>query len=59
MNIINKKILVLATHTDDLEFGCGATVATLIEEGNTVYCAAFSACKQSERKEFPEDILNL
>lgn len=57
MNITKKNILVLAPHTDDLEFGCGATVAKLIEEGNTVYCAAFSACKQSVRKEFPEDIL--
>jgi LmbE family N-acetylglucosaminyl deacetylase len=57
MNIKEKKILVLAPHTDDLEFGCGGTVAKLIEEGNEVYCAAFSACKQSVRKEFPEDIL--
>jgi len=57
MNIINKKVLVLSPHTDDLEFGCGGTVNKLIEDGNTVYCAAFSACKQSVRKEFPEDIL--
>jgi LmbE family N-acetylglucosaminyl deacetylase len=57
MNIKDKKILVLAPHTDDLEFGCGGTVAKLIEEGNEIYCAAFSACKQSVRKEFPEDIL--
>jgi len=53
----NKKILVLAPHTDDLEFGCGGTVSKLIEEGNIVFCAAFSACRQSVRKEFPEDIL--
>lgn len=52
-----KKILVLAPHTDDMEFGCGATVARLIEEGNDVYCAAFSACEQSVLKEFPSDIL--
>lgn len=57
MNIKDKRILVLAPHTDDLEFGCGGTVAKLIEEGNEIYCAAFSACKQSVRKEFPEDIL--
>jgi LmbE family N-acetylglucosaminyl deacetylase len=57
MNITEKKILILAPHTDDLEFGCGGTVAKLIENGNEVYCAAFSACRQSVRKEFPEDIL--
>jgi N-acetylglucosamine malate deacetylase 1 len=57
MNIKGKKILVLAPHTDDLEFGCGGTVAKLIENKNEVWCAAFSACRQSVRKEFPEDIL--
>ncbi len=57
MDITNKRILVLAPHTDDAEFGCGGTLAKLVENGNDVYCAAFSACKQSVRKEFPEDIL--
>lgn len=57
MNIKGKRILVLAPHTDDLEFGCGGTVTKLIENGNDVACAAFSACRQSVRKEFPEDIL--
>lgn len=57
MNIKGKKILVLAPHTDDLEFGCAGTVSKLIENGNEVWCAAFSACQQSVRKEFPPDIL--
>lgn len=57
MDIINKKILVLAPHTDDLEFGCAGTVSKMIENGNEVWCAAFSACRQSVPKEFPEDIL--
>jgi N-acetylglucosamine malate deacetylase 1 len=57
MNITGKKILVLAPHTDDLEFGCAGTVSKLIESGNEVWCAAFSACQQSVRKEFPPDIL--
>lgn len=52
-----KRILVLAPHTDDGEFGCGATLAKLIEEGNEVFYAAFSACKQSVRKDLPSDIL--
>jgi N-acetylglucosamine malate deacetylase 1 len=57
MNITKKKILVLAPHTDDLEFGCAGTVSKLIENDNEVWCAAFSACQQSVRKEFPPDIL--
>lgn len=57
MNIKNKTILVLAPHTDDLEFGCGGTIGKLAEEGNNIYCAAFSACKLSVKSEFPEDIL--
>lgn len=59
MHITNKKILILAPHTDDLEFGCGGTVAKLAEKerNNQIYCAAFSACKISVRPEFPEDIL--
>jgi LmbE family N-acetylglucosaminyl deacetylase len=52
-----KRILVLAPHTDDGEFGCGGTIAKLIEEGNEVYYAAFSACKLSLVYGFPEDIL--
>lgn len=53
----DKRVLVLAPHTDDAEFGCGATIAKLIENGNEVFCAAFSACEQSVLKDFPSDIL--
>ena len=53
----DKKILVLAPHTDDAEFGCGSTISRLIENGNEVYFAAFSACEQSVLKDFPSDIL--
>lgn len=51
------RVLVLAPHTDDGEFGCGATINKFIEEGKEVYMAAFSACEQSVLKEFPKDIL--
>ena len=51
------KVLVLAPHTDDGEFGCGATIAKLIDEGHDVYYAAFSACQQSVLPQFPSDIL--
>jgi N-acetylglucosamine malate deacetylase 1 len=53
----NKRILVLAPHTDDCEFGCGGSVVKLIENNNDVYCATFSACQQSVRPDFPPDIL--
>lgn len=53
----NSKILVLAPHTDDGEFGCGGTIAKLISEGCRVYMAAFSACEQSVLKKFPTDVL--
>lgn len=56
MEIKNKKILVLAPHTDDMEFGCGGTIAKLVKE-NEVYCVAFSACKQSVLVGFEEDVL--
>ena len=52
-----KKILVLAPHTDDGEFGCGGTIAKFIEQGLDVYYAAFSACKQSVLKQFPPDLV--
>jgi N-acetylglucosamine malate deacetylase 1 len=56
--MLNKKrVLVLAPHTDDGEFGCGATISKLIEQGSEVYYVAFSACEQSVLPQFPKDIL--
>jgi len=52
-----RRILVLAPHTDDGEFGCGGTIAKFIAEGHEVYYAAFSACQQSVLPQFPSDIL--
>jgi LmbE family N-acetylglucosaminyl deacetylase len=57
MKISPKRILVLAPHTDDGEFGCGGTIHKFIDEGNEVYYAAFSACQQSVLPQFPSDIL--
>lgn len=52
-----KRILVLAPHTDDGEFGCGGTISKFVDEGHEVYYAAFSACQQSVLPQFPSDIL--
>ena len=49
--------LVLAPHTDDGEFGCGGTLAKLVEEGVKVFYASFSSCEESVPEGFPKDIL--
>ena len=54
--INNKKILILAPHTDDGEFGCGGTISKLIGE-NEVYYVAFSACQKSVPPPFDENVL--
>ena len=57
VNFKNKKVLILAPHTDDGEFGCGGTINQIIQGGGDVYYAAFSACQQSVLPQFPSDIL--
>lgn len=57
LNLQDKKVLILAPHTDDGEFGCGGTINKMINAGADVYYAAFSACRQSVKPEFPADIL--
>lgn len=52
-----QRVIVLAPHTDDGEFGCGGTIAKLTAENKEVYYVAFSACKQSVLPQFAEDIL--
>ncbi len=54
--IKNKRILVLAPHTDDGELGCGGSIAKLREQ-NEVYYAAFSACQKSVPPPFDADVL--
>lgn len=50
-------ILVLAPHTDDGEFGCGASIAKFIGQGKEVYYAAFSLAEESVPPPFPKNIL--
>ena len=52
-----RNVLVLAPHTDDGEFGCGGTMARLIEGGAQVTYAAFSTAARSVPPDFPRDIL--
>ena len=52
-----QRVLVLAPHTDDGEFGCGATIAKLAAAGSEVYYVAFSSASKSVPEGFPPDIL--
>src|SRR5262249_11400292 len=52
-----KRALVLAPHTDDGEFGCGGTMARLVEEGVDVRYVAFSIATRSLPGGFPPDTL--
>src|SRR5690606_13629281 len=52
-----RRVMVLAPHTDDGEFGCGATIARLLEEGSEVFSTAFSVCEQAVPYGFERDEL--
>ena len=52
-----KRVLVLAPHTDDGEFGCGGTMARLVDEGAEVRYVAFSIATKSLPEGFPPDTL--
>jgi len=52
-----QRVLVLAPHTDDGEFGCGGTIARLLEAGTDVRYVAFSIATKSLPAGFPPDTL--
>ena len=52
-----KRVLVLAPHTDDGEFGCGATLARLVDGGTDVRYVAFSIATRSLPEGFAPDTL--
>jgi LmbE family N-acetylglucosaminyl deacetylase len=52
-----RRVLVLAPHTDDGEFGCGGTIARLVDAGSEVRYAAFSIATRSLPDGFPPDTL--
>ncbi len=57
MKMSGDRVLVLAPHTDDGEFGCGGTIARFVREGQEVHYVAFSAAEKSVPAEFPSDVL--
>lgn len=52
-----RRVLVLAPHTDDGEFGCGGTIARFCEAGAFVHYHAFSSASRSLPPGYPEDTL--
>ena len=52
-----ERVLVLAPHTDDGEFGCGGTMTRLVEGGAEVRYVAFSIATKSLPPGFPPDTL--
>jgi LmbE family N-acetylglucosaminyl deacetylase len=51
------RILILAPHTDDGEFGCGGSIAKFTEQGKEVFYIAFSTAEESVPPEYPQNIL--
>jgi LmbE family N-acetylglucosaminyl deacetylase len=52
-----QRVLVLAPHTDDGEFGAGGTMARLVEAGAEIRYVAFSIATKSLPPGFPPDTL--
>src|SRR5918998_2517828 len=52
-----ERVLVLAPHTDDGEFGCGGTMARLVDSGAEVRYVAFSIATKSLPPGFAPDTL--
>lgn len=52
-----KRILILAAHPDDGEFGCGGTINRYVGEGHEVRYAVFSPCNKSLPEGFEKNYL--
>jgi LmbE family N-acetylglucosaminyl deacetylase len=59
LNIFTPRaVLALAPHTDDIELGCGATLARVKRAGADIDVAVFSFCEESVPEGFRKDILH-
>jgi N-acetylglucosamine malate deacetylase 1 len=59
MNRNFNRILVLAPHTDDGEFGCGGSIAKFIEDNTELYYVAFSTAEDSLPPSYPANTLEI
>lgn len=55
--MIFNRVLILAPHTDDGEFGCGGSISKWVDENKDVYYIAFSSAEKSVPEDRPKDIL--
>lgn len=53
------RILILAPHTDDGEFGCGGSISKFLRMGHDVNYVAFSSSENSVPPEYPSNILKM
>lgn len=51
------KILILAPHPDDAEFGLGGTISKLLKMGKEIHVAVFSDCEKSTPKGFKKGVI--
>lgn len=56
-NLPFNKVLALSPHTDDMEFGCSATLHRLLQNGANVHSAVFSLCEDSVPEGLAKDVL--
>jgi len=52
-----QRILILAPHPDDAEFGLGGTIARLLEAGKEIHVAVFSDCEKSTPAGFERGVI--
>ena len=52
-----QRVLVLAPHTDDGEFGCGGSISKWVRERKQVHYVAFSSAEKSVPQGMPRDTL--
>lgn len=52
-----QRVLILAPHPDDAEFGLGGTISRLIELGKEIHVAVFSDCEKSTPAGFEAGVI--
>jgi len=50
-------VLALAPHADDIEYGCGATIARFARAGAAIHYLVLSICEESVPADFPKDVM--
>lgn len=54
---MKERVLLLSPHTDDIELGCGASIAKFLENGSEIMSVLGSSCKESVPNGFNEDAM--